>query len=101
MSPPDESFRLFVNMELGRKMKSLERIVAVMRDKDRVFMALEFVFSNGQQLRFSGCSMDDVSDCCCVGVSFPINAAKGERLSAIGVSHSDAKGGSVHALQVC
>lgn len=87
-----QMFSLHLNMDFagpgGRRLSSLQRIVALIGDIPGLFLGLKFVYDDGESKRF--CTERNIFDFRCDNVkyvesSFYIDGAAGERVSAVRV----------------
>ena len=87
-----QMFSLHLNMDYagpgGRRLSSLQRIVALIGNILGLFLGLMFVYDDGESKRY--CTERNMLDFCCDSVkyvesSFYIDGAAGERVSAVKV----------------
>ncbi len=106
MTPRDQTFDLHLNMNFGGVrgclLPLLERVVAVMFSYSKHFLGFEFFYSNRTSSFYGRRSAINLRrrETCGMELSFFVQGAKGERISAIGVESYDS-GRDVGAVQVC
>ncbi|RFU33930.1 hypothetical protein B7463_g2438, partial [Scytalidium lignicola] len=93
--PLKQTFNLHLNMDFGGlancRLRSLQRIVAIMFDYPAIFLGFEFIYDDGSHCFYGRRTVEDYKHVTwkCIELSFPIQGAQGEVISEVEVEYGN------------